>query len=135
MDFEIKKTDSRSMKDNIEDVFKVRAKELRLGKDLLLTRAAEIVGVSKATYSGYESGTKFPSIGTLERLAGVLGTSVDYLVGRTDNPVPLNIKLEDGEELHWDGEELTEEQMELITQMLKTMINQNNWIKTNKNAR
>lgn len=123
--------DARSQKNNVEDIFHKRVKDLRLSRGWKLISVAEDIGITKGTYAGYENGTKFPSIGSLERLADRLETSVDYLVGRTDSPVPINIKMDNKDSLHWDGEPLTDEQLELISEMLKTMINQNNWIKSN----
>lgn len=115
--------------DRLEEVFSKRIKELRLQKGLTLTKAANDIKITKGVYAGYESGAKFPSIGTMERLAVNLGTSVDYLIGLTDNPVPLNIKLDDGE-LHWNGEPLSDEQLELLAKMLRTMMKQNNWLES-----
>lgn len=37
----------------------------------------------------YETGKSTPSLKTLSRLAVVLNTSVDYLLGLTDNPHPI----------------------------------------------
>lgn len=116
---------ARSDKRNIEDVFKFRVKSLRLKKKLKLTQVANDVGITKGTYAGYESGAKFPSIGTLERLAERLGTSADYLVGRTDNPVPINFRSDDNDKFNWDGEPLTQEQLQILENLLKTMLEQN----------
>ncbi len=40
--------------------------------------------ITEKTYQNYELMTREPKIAILVRIADVLGVSVDYLVGRTD---------------------------------------------------
>lgn len=47
---------------------------------------AQKFGVGRSTYSGYETGTSEPDLKTLIEIADYFGVSLDYLVGRTDNP-------------------------------------------------
>lgn len=42
--------------------------------------------ISRVTYYRYESGERLPTLETLIALADYFGVSIDYLVGRTDNP-------------------------------------------------
>lgn len=49
-------------------------------------RVAEALGISRGAYANYEIGTREPDAKTLSALAELYGVSVDYLVGRTDNP-------------------------------------------------
>ena len=42
--------------------------------------------ISPRTYSHYENGTRNIPVEMLIRLANYYNTSIDYLVGRTDNP-------------------------------------------------
>lgn len=66
---------------------------------------------------------KDPSISRLAKVATVLGVSVDYLLGKTDNPngtkdkptVDLN---KDDAILTFDGKPIPEEDMELIKRLL-----------------
>lgn len=51
-------------------------------------RVAEALGISRGAYANYEIGTREPDAETLSALAELYGVSVDYLVGRTDNPTP-----------------------------------------------
>jgi transcriptional regulator with XRE-family HTH domain len=44
-------------------------------------QVAEALGVSRPTYSKYESGQHEPSYDMLKRLAGLFGCSIDYLLG------------------------------------------------------
>ena len=47
------------------------------------------------TISGYESGKSYPSADTLIKLANILYTSTDYLLGRVDSDRPINFSTSD----------------------------------------
>ena len=61
----------------------------RLLKDHGLTRAdlALRIGVNEATISRFLRGLHTPTIALIEKIADEFGVSVDYLLGRTENPV------------------------------------------------
>ena len=61
-----------------------RIRALREDCDLSQTEMARLLHVSQATYSRYESGALDLPIS----LADQHHTSIDYLLGRTDNPAP-----------------------------------------------
>lgn len=65
-----------------------RLRDLREDKDLPQRTLAELLHVSQATYSRYESGTLDIPSAALIALAGFYETSIDYLLGLTDDPVP-----------------------------------------------
>ena len=50
--------------------------------------AAIRMQLSQPAYLRYESGERTPSIHVIYYMAYILGTSVDYLTGKTDNPSP-----------------------------------------------
>ena len=50
--------------------------------------AAKKMQMSQPAYLRYESGERTPSIHVIYFMANVLGTSVEYLTGKTDNPDP-----------------------------------------------
>ena len=52
------------------------------------TEAAKRMQLSQPAYLRYESGDRTPSIQTLHTIANVLETSVEYLIGKVDNPSP-----------------------------------------------
>ncbi|MCY9056037.1 helix-turn-helix domain-containing protein [Bacillus spizizenii] len=54
----------------------------RRDKGLTQTQIAEIVGTTKGSISNYETGFSTPSHDILCRLADILDTSTDYLLGR-----------------------------------------------------
>lgn len=61
-----------------------RLRDLREDRDLPQRKLAEVLHVSQATYSRYESGGLDIPSGALITLARFYGTSVDYLLGLTD---------------------------------------------------
>ena len=65
-----------------------RFRDLREDQDLKQEQIAELLHVSQATYSRYESGVLDISAASLEILAEFYKTSVDYLLGLTDEKAP-----------------------------------------------
>ena len=63
-----------------------RLRDLREDRDLPQRCLAELLHVSQATYSRYESGALDIPSGALISLARFYQTSVDYLLGLTDCP-------------------------------------------------
>ena len=61
-----------------------RIKELRVDKDLSQKELADILNVTRSAYSNYENGIRDIPVDILSRLADFYGTSVDYIIGRTD---------------------------------------------------
>ena len=60
-----------------------RIQDLRTDADL--SQISEILHISQRSYSHYETGSRNIPIEMLIRLANYYNTSIDYLVGRTDN--------------------------------------------------
>lgn len=50
------------------------------------TQIAKILGMSQTGYSKYETGENDIPTAILIKLAKLYGTSIDYLLGETDNP-------------------------------------------------
>lgn len=67
-------------------LFTERLKELRTAKKLSQKGVSEGVGIAYRNYQHYEYGEREPSMGKLIDLANFFDVSIDYLVGRTDNP-------------------------------------------------
>lgn len=63
-------------------------RNLREDRDLNQQALADLLSVSQTTYSRYENGTLDIPSASLVKLAQFYGTSVDYLVGLTDNSKP-----------------------------------------------
>jgi transcriptional regulator with XRE-family HTH domain len=51
---------------------------------------ASTLGVGKTTISNYETEYSTPDIETLNKLAQHFNVSIDYLLGRTDDPTPYD---------------------------------------------
>jgi len=65
-----------------------RLRSLREDKDLNQGEIAKLLNISQTTYSRYESGIlDIPSI-SLIKLANFHNTSIDYIVGLTDEVKP-----------------------------------------------
>ncbi len=69
-----------------------RIRDLREDKDLTQTQVAKMLSMSQTGYSKYETGENDIPTSILIKLADFYGTSVDYLLGRTDNPEPYKDK-------------------------------------------
>lgn len=63
-----------------------RIRNLREDHDMNQTQVAKILGMSQTGYSKYETGENDISTAILIKLADLYDVSVDYLLGRTDNP-------------------------------------------------
>jgi transcriptional regulator with XRE-family HTH domain len=62
-----------------------RLRELRDEKDLTQTEIAKMLGMSQTGYSKYETGENDIPTDVLIKLANFYNTSIDYLLGLTDN--------------------------------------------------
>lgn len=61
-----------------------RIRDLREDKDLTQTDIANLLNIHQTTYSSYELGDLNIPVSVLNKLADFYKTSIDYLVGRTD---------------------------------------------------
>lgn len=66
----------------------LRIRDLREDNDKTQTDIADLLHISQATYSRYETGDLDIPHSTLQILADYYNTSVDYLLGRTDVQKP-----------------------------------------------
>ena len=60
----------------------------RFRKNFNLTQkqVAESIGMAESAYQRYEQGRREPAYRQLRTLADAYNVSIDYLVGRSDNP-------------------------------------------------
>lgn len=65
-----------------------RLTECRKKLGITKQEAAKQMQMSQPAYLRYESGERTPSIHVVYFMANVLGTSAEYLTGKTDNPAP-----------------------------------------------
>lgn len=66
--------------------FSTRLKELRNTRNLTQKTVAEAVGMAPMAYQRYEYGTREPAFRQLLALADYFDVSLDYLVGRSEEP-------------------------------------------------
>ncbi|MCG5251590.1 helix-turn-helix domain-containing protein [Brevibacillus agri] len=104
--------------------FKDRLKELRSKKRLTQEALAAALEIPESTIRRYESSDdNIPRRERLEKIADYFGVSVDYLLGRTDDPAPSDKK--DDKEARMGlafitgGEDLTEEEAEYLKESLE----------------
>lgn len=66
----------------------LRLRDLREDSDLTQKEVSAAIHITQRSYSYYERGQHMIPPEILCRLADFYGTSVDYLLGRTDDPAP-----------------------------------------------
>lgn len=69
--------------------FTNRLVQLRKKRGLTQQQIADEIGVNRGSYSNWEKGKREPSFENLVKLASILGTSTDYLLGTSDNYIDL----------------------------------------------
>ena len=62
-----------------------RIRDLREDSDMTQTQIANMLGMSQTGYSKYDTGENDIPTQILIKLADFYGTSVDYILGRTNN--------------------------------------------------
>ena len=66
----------------------MRLKDIREDRDITQGEVAAFLHVKQNTYSQYENGKRGIPVETLVALSGYFDTSVDYLLGLTDEITP-----------------------------------------------
>lgn len=67
-------------------VFSDRIRACRASKNATQKQVAEAIGITARGYQEYELSNKEPTMGKLIALADYFDVSLDYLVGRSDDP-------------------------------------------------
>ena len=67
---------------------RLKIRDIREDKDLTQEEIAKVLNCKQQTYSRYETGEITIDIFRLETLANFYNTSIDYLVGLTDETKP-----------------------------------------------
>ncbi|WP_342441742.1 helix-turn-helix transcriptional regulator [Lysinibacillus sp. FSL K6-0075] len=79
---------------------------------------ANKIGVARTTYTAYENGTKMPPIDTLSSIAQLFDVSIDYLLGRTNEPISYMDQMQEANS-HLDTHDMSK-QLELFQTKLKS---------------
>jgi len=64
-------------------------KKLIDSKDYSVTKLAMNACISDSSINSYINGNKLPSVTNLVSIANFLNCNIDFLLGRTDNPLPI----------------------------------------------
>ena len=67
-------------------LFSMRLKQLRTGRKETQDCIAEYLGITRATYSGYERGLIVPPYDKAKKLADRFEVNIDYLMGKSSDP-------------------------------------------------
>lgn len=68
--------------------FGKRLRQLRENKQLSQLDLSKLLNIANSTLSLYEADKRFPEPEVLKRIADFFNVSIDYLLGRTDDPTP-----------------------------------------------
>lgn len=86
----------------------------------------QMINVAKSSIASYEAENRQPSFEKLKKMAEVFNVSTDYLIGLTDDPDPKksfrNVReFLDKEGLHYDGEKLSEKELEVLRGLVELL--------------
>lgn len=70
-------------------MFSNRIREARERQKMTQKMLAIRLGIAQTTVSGWENGSKRPSVDTIVKISDILGVSTDYLLEKTDSPITL----------------------------------------------
>ncbi|MBC1796059.1 helix-turn-helix domain-containing protein [Listeria booriae] len=101
------------------NTFGDRLKSLRKKNKITQSELAKKLGISQVTISKYENNIIEPDNANLTVLAETFDTSIDYLLGRTNNPTSGE---SDNVSVHYfEKENLTDEDIEYIETMIEAL--------------
>lgn len=63
-----------------------RLRQLRKNKGFTQIRVQMLTGIDQSDYSKLEAGKRYPTVEQAKRLSKIFDTSIDYIVGATDDP-------------------------------------------------
>lgn len=72
-----------------------RLKEMREARGLNMREAARLLKMPYTTYVNYEKGAREPNSETLIQLADFYDTTIDYMLGKTDDPNSVTVSPSD----------------------------------------
>lgn len=105
-----------------------RLKQLRKDKNLTIKQLSNKLELGISTYASYETESRNPTIDTLIKLANFHETTIDYIIGLSDNPIPesiqgnLNRFLNKGS-VYWNDVELKDSDIQHLVKTLDYITN------------
>ncbi|GMG71776.1 helix-turn-helix transcriptional regulator [Priestia megaterium] len=107
-------------------MFSVRLTYLRKKKNVTQQKVADYLGITRPAYTAYEQGKRQPDYETLTKIADFFDVTVDYLIGRTDDPQGDSIKEDDDKVLDgfwgYDLKGLSEEEIQELKRQIRKEI-------------
>lgn len=73
----------------MENVIGQRIKYIRINSGMNQKELATKLRIANSTMSQYESGQRIPSDDLKLKIAEIFNVTIDYLLGRTDDPTPI----------------------------------------------
>ncbi|KAA9324459.1 helix-turn-helix domain-containing protein [Lactobacillus jensenii] len=98
-------------------IFKTRLAELRKQNNWTKTQVAKRLGISLPAYSGYEQGTREPTLENARKLAEMFNVTLDYLLYDKEKETKT-IDLKKADVLSYDGKPISDEELEIIKAIL-----------------
>lgn len=103
-----------------------RLRETRKKRGYNIDQTHKALGIPRSTYSGWELGKRMPLNKSLDSLATFLGTSVSFLMLKTEDPSPekksdLNEVLEI-KQVEWKGKPLSDHQAATIAALIEAYL-------------
>lgn len=103
----------------MSEIFSERLRIARELKGFSQTDLAKRTDLQPSAISHFENNRRSPSFDNLKRLADVLGVTVDYLLGRAEEPTTMNL---DVEMLFRDFKQMSEADRKILTEMAKVLV-------------
>lgn len=102
--------------------FGARLKQLRGDKNMKQSELAKKLGVTAATISAYENGTRTPDINMASEIADLFDISVDNLLGKpSKHTIDLKHILTE-EALNFDGKEMSDRNIKAIARVVQSFM-------------
>jgi transcriptional regulator with XRE-family HTH domain len=107
-------------------MFSVRLAYLRKKKNVTQQKVADYLGITRPAYTAYEQGKRQPDYETLTKIADFFDVTVDYLIGRTDDPQEDSLKEDDDKVLDgfwgYDLKALSDEEIQELKRQIRKEI-------------
>ena len=102
------------------EVMRIRLKNLREENNLKQDDLAAQLHISRSTIAGYETGKTMPSLDIIDRYAEIFNTTVDYIIGRSNQQKENLIftEVNDMKVTHDNNIKITSEVIELLTKAI-----------------
>ncbi|MBO8163910.1 MAG: helix-turn-helix transcriptional regulator [Brevibacillus sp.] len=100
-------------------MFPQRLKSLRKGKGITQQTMAEFLGLTRQGYAKYENNQSEPDNETLQKLADFFDVTVDYLLGRTNDPSPPKVEVDGIRYKDREQMLLTQKERQVLEEMRK----------------